>query len=384
VVFCFLAGGVLAAESPPRLLAAQIMVLEAQTPEELDKLLRQLATAGINCVILRVFQNYNDRPHRLIKPAAASGVYFRTKHAPVVADILTPFCRTAHKYKLRVFALMTTRSCGWKVAEDPSCQGYAYDLASDAAVAAYGLNIFSRRVRYWLADLYRDLARNDIDGILFQDDLVLRNTEGVSPEAKAAFFQDTGRRLEPKKLYQGITKYKGRYVAQRYTELFWSWCRWKNKKLLDLADMLRRAAKEENPRLRFGLNIYYETVVEPENGLAWYSQDLKAAVERRFDYYALMAYKRQIEAELGIKPEQALMVLEEMAKDMLQVVGEPQRVWFKLQVKDWRTRKPISPAEIELMLKAATSVGPVSLAYVPHEGNPPLKIISRYFTRPGS
>ena len=71
---------------------------------------------------------------------------------------------------------MTTRACDWLLEERPDLADLRYDSTLGKTLPTRRLNIFHPVVRRRLTEVFRDLARADIDGVLFQDDLVL--TEG--------------------------------------------------------------------------------------------------------------------------------------------------------------------------------------------------------------
>ena len=198
------AKSVAAEDKPTRLLAAQFLLIEASNFKQLTQTFIKLKQAGVNTIILRVFQNMGDRPHKLAKVHSELGVYFKTELAPVVDDLVTPISELAHKHGLKLFALMTTLQCDWKITQEPELQGSGYNMSHKLIHPITSLDPFKRQARYYLADLYRDLAACDIDGILIQDDLVLRNTEGFSPEAQTVFHRDMGFPLDPSKLFKGV------------------------------------------------------------------------------------------------------------------------------------------------------------------------------------
>jgi len=60
--------------------------------------------------------------------------------------------------------------------------------------------------------------------------------------------------------------------VKAYTDRFWSWVNWKNRWLMNVAQQLMLAAKESRPGLQFGINLYYEAVLNHSNGMAWFSR----------------------------------------------------------------------------------------------------------------
>ena len=168
-----------------------MLLFRGTTPAEIEANLARLKDAGVTTVFVRVFQNRGDRPLFYGgRPTAAVGVYFPTAAAPVVADNLAVVSAACRRLGLSVYAWMTTRACDWLLEERPDLADLRYDSAAGKVLPAGRLNIFHPVVRRRLTAVFRDLARADIDGVLFQDDLVLKAGEGFSPEAIEAYLED--------------------------------------------------------------------------------------------------------------------------------------------------------------------------------------------------
>ncbi|MHB8834293.1 MAG: poly-beta-1,6-N-acetyl-D-glucosamine N-deacetylase PgaB [Candidatus Methylomirabilia bacterium] len=344
--------------------------------------LARLKEAGVDTVFVRVFQNRGDRPLFYGgRPTAAVGVYFPTAAAPVVADDLAVVSAACRRLGLSVYAWMTTRACDWLLSERPDLADLRYDSAADKVLPAARLNIFHPVVRERLTAVFRDLARADIDGVLFQDDLVLKAGEGFSPEAVAAYLKQSGTAISPALLFDrppGAGE-AAIFSPDFYREPFWPWVAWKNRALLDLAQELMAAAREVRPGLRFALNMYYETVLNPRLALAWYAQDLRVARNRPFDYFSLMSYHRQIGRELSYTPDDAIAAIGVLSRQAAAAAGNPARVIVKVQALDWETRALIPAGEFDRALGAAAPG--VSLAFVRGLEEPDLEVIRRHFLK---
>ncbi len=181
--------------SPMR--AVQVMVFEGRTLKEVDRELARLKAAGVDTIILRVFHNKGDRYYHFVSSDEPSGVYFKTRHAPVVADVLSYVVDIAHKRGVKVFAWMTTRYADYGLTKTQSLRCRGYDVKKRRFVNCKGLDLFNDQALRHIENLYRDLANYDIDGILFQDDLILKYNEGFGKHATSLFMQQRGRRLRP-------------------------------------------------------------------------------------------------------------------------------------------------------------------------------------------
>ncbi|MBE9528549.1 MAG: tetratricopeptide repeat protein [Proteobacteria bacterium] len=336
----------------------------------------RLKASGLDTVIVRVFHNAGDRYYASADPVDGvwneTGVYFKTDHAPVIDDVLGPLVELAHANGLKIFAWMTTRYADYGLEHRSDLACGAYDLKKKRGVRCKGLDLFNEEAVEHLEALYSDLAEYAIDGILFQDDLVLRQTEGFGERAETLFEAEFGSAPAPERLY--ISKGPGRSVD--YTPLFWRWAAWKNARLLEVASRLKSVVKTKNPEARFAINLMYESVTNPPYALAWLSQDLTAAVEVGFDYYSIMAYHRQMESELNKRPIAIRGLIGKMVADATRTVKEPSKVLVKLQIVDWETGESVEDGEVTEILKEISHSLPVSLAVVPYRDDFPYSELS--------
>jgi len=368
---------------PDRMVAAQVSLFYCQNFRDVEETIRRLAEAGFNTLIVRVFHNQGDRPYRFTNPQHSSGVYFQTQYAPVVDDVLGPVARLAHQHGLRVFAWMTTRHANYGFESMDGLQAWRYHFETETLVPAKGFNIFRREVVARLEGLFSDLARYPIDGILFQDDLILRHNEGFSPEARELFLQDHGYSPEPWLLYGPPTSREdGRILPSSYTDRFWVWARWKNRKILSLAGKLMDAAREVKPDLQFAINLYYETVLDPDKGMAWFSQSLEAARGFPFDYFSIMAYHRQMREELNLTMDETLNLMPYLVERAVDMAGDPARVLVKVQVVDWNNSSLLPQEETKKVLKTVAKKPGIHIAIVPYQPDLPMGTLIHSLTHP--
>lgn len=349
--------------------AVQVMYFNGRSMDEIEDEMEVLASSGINTIIVRVFHNDGDTLYPHIKAGGVdadntgAGVYFKSAHSPVISDMLAGITERAHYHGLDVFAWMTTRYAdyGIELRDDLACR--SYDISTGDIVRCKGLDVFNEAVVERLSSIYSELASYDIDGILFQDDLVLRHTEGFGAHAADKYMEETGRVLSPKTLY--TPKSEGGGV--NYTPEFWRWASWKNKKLLGLTEELKRSAREVNPGIKFAINLMYEAVTNPGGSLAWLSQDLKKARDIGFDYYSIMAYHRQMGEELGKNHAEIKEMIATLVADAVDIVGEPGKVLIKFQTIDWNTGRLIPYGEVIGLVRSVRGMEDVSMAVVPYK-----------------
>ena len=368
--------------APPALRIAQVLLFNGTTPAEIEANLAALKAAGVTTVFVRVFQNRGDRPLFYGgRPTSAVGVYLPTAAAPMVADDLAVVSAACRRLGLSIYAWMTTRACDWLLEERPDLADLRYDSTLGKTLPTRRLNIFHPVVRRRLTEVFRDLARADIDGVLFQDDLVLKAGEGLAPEAIEAYLDESGTVVSPGLLFDrtAVGGTAGLFSSKVFREAFWPWAAWKNRALLDLAQELMATARAVRPGLRFALNMYYETVLKPRMALAWYAQDLGVARSRPFDYFSLMSYHRQIGRELSYIPDAAIAAIGVLSRQASAMVGNPARIIVKVQSLDWDTHALIPAPEFDRALGAAAPG--VSLAFVRGLEDPDLDVVRRHFQR---
>ncbi len=363
-----------------RILGAQILVFRSTDYAQVENSIKDLVAAGVNTLIVRAFQNRGDRIYRFARPRCTVGVYFKTTHAPVVDPVLTQIVALAHRYGLRVFAWMETRKMPLLLTDPKASRAISYRFESKSYGAVPQWSIFDKAVEKRLIGLYHDVALSGVDGILIQDDLVMRQNEDFSLQAVTLFEKETGKLLSPKNLYSKVFQDNtGYWCVPNYSDTFWQWACWKNQKLLDLARKLILSARGVNPEIKIAMNFMYESVTNPKNALAWLSQSLAEATRLPIDYYAIMAYHRQIREELRLSEEATYNKIAHMTATMLKLVDNPHKVLMKVQMADWKTRKQISPYEANQVFNRINSQGRVSLAFIPYSPTLPLNVIGHYF-----
>lgn len=348
----------------PILNAAQVFVLDGRYKNDVGAFFRQAKAKGVDTVFFRVFHNEGDRPHFGIAPACSSGVYFKTDVLCTVNDVLAPVIEAAHNNDIKIYAWMATRSLTGLKSTDNISEAFSPD---GFVVPGYGANIFRPNVRSALIRLFKDLAAYDIDGILFQDDFIIKYTEGADRDAKALFFAETGINAAPEIFFKGVKEYNGKKTFTGFKDEFYIWANWKAIHLAKFFAALKNAARSVNPEIALAVNVYYETPVYPEQGLAWYSQAIPVLMNAGADYLAVMGYHEQIDAELGgglIKTAEFIGNIAQSAAIIAS--GEAKRVIMKLQTASFlNVGKVVPQSEFDLVCSAVSKTSGISIAVVP-------------------
>ncbi len=282
------------------LIGAQISVLEEESWKACEKYFCELKERGYNTIILRVFHNRKDRFHNLVKEAGRKqnreGVYFNTDQAPVILDILTPACESAHRTGLKIFAWMTTLQANYVRNSRP--QVLSYDEKSGSIIREENLLAPTARENIdFLRKLFLDLAVYPIDGILLQDDLMLRHNQG--------FEQIDGTIIpNPKNLYQ-LTG-KNRTQISVYKPLFHRWRQQQALTLQHVANTIFTTCRSLKPALLCAQNIHYELLYNDDWGRDWFACTQESLAASQADYLMVMAYQERIRNELDLVTEKEL------------------------------------------------------------------------------
>lgn len=361
--------------APDTIRAIQVPIFEGHTYQEVEEEIKVLQEKGYNTLILRVFHNMGDRPYPFVSNPKLSGVYFKTAHAPVIEDILGKITEIAHKQGLKIFAWMTTRHADYGVEGEESLRCKAYYFRLRSIGNCRGLDLFNEEAVAHLERIYQDLSAYPIDGILFQDDLVLRHNEGFGEAAQRLYFKEYGKVFTPDGLYADAYPLANGKVRVRYDKDFWEWSSWKNKRLLRVAKRLMNVVKKNNPDVKFAINLMYESISNPRGALAWLSQSLDEALRADFDLYAFMVYHRQIQDELDMSYSDVIKFVTMMTKEAKKKI-HPDKVIMKIQIVDWNTSAVLPPEEIDDVLEGILKEGEINIALVPYAGQQHLKKLS--------
>jgi len=308
-----------------RIKAVQVLVLEAEGPDATRKWLQRHREMGFDTVIFRAFHLPGDRPHTGAGKVAAwqEGVYYPTRHAPVIKDILTGFVALCHEEGLKAYAWMVTRKARFGGPDLP--RDVVYSPSDNRFWETPDLDILNPAVYPYLRNLFLDLAATGVDGILLQDDLASRMGDGFSSVNLKLYAEQTGDPVPPYHHLEKVRSEDGRMYL-RASEQFEPWVRWKSSRINALARDLEDTVRLYNPGLRVALNLMYEAVTSPENGRLWLSQDLESALDNGPSYAALMLYHLQMQKELGIDLPQALKLVDRSLDSLAGRLDQRERV----------------------------------------------------------
>jgi hypothetical protein len=150
----------------------------------------------------------------------------------------------------------------------------------------------------FLMRLFADLASHPIDGILLQDDLMLRHNQGyklINNKVSPA----------PDKLYNFNPK--NHTQIESYKPYFNIWREQQSFTLQTLANQIFSACRRIKPNLICAQNIHYEIIYNPAWGRDWFAWTKAALKTSTADYLMIMTYQERIRKELELKSDNELI-----------------------------------------------------------------------------
>jgi len=345
----------LTTEKYDRLVGVQIFNFDPTYQNDLDSYFYELKSQNINCIIVRVFHNKGDRYHFSVNSDCDTGVYFKTNVACSIKDILPDIISHAKFYGIKVYAWMATRSLSFLKEEFGLEKRFTYKNKSEKG---YGVNIFDGRVRNKIIKLFRDLALYDIDGILIQDDFILKYNEGASAEAVKRFKVDCGQLATYNTLF---------YKNNTKKELFYIWNRWKTEQLNYFLDEIIMEVKKIDPGIDFAINIFYETPTMPAQALEWYSQSLNRIFNSNIKYYSIMLYHEQIAQEMKLNFLDTAMFINNTIRKLANDILNNERVIAKIQIRSFKDKSTFDVHEMNAICGIIQKYDNMSFFILPFE-----------------
>ncbi|MFW6147476.1 MAG: poly-beta-1,6-N-acetyl-D-glucosamine N-deacetylase PgaB [Thermodesulfobacteriota bacterium] len=333
-------------KSPVR--AAQIdmdLVYDPSSYEETDKklgeLIDRLVDMEINTVFLQAFADPKGT-------GDIKSVYFANRVLPVKADI---FSHAVHQMIIRdmtVYAWMPTLSIILPDKELNECLRVSelHEGIVRPSTSWYKrLTPFSPTVKDIVRILYEDLAaHSQIQGILFQDDAYLSNTEDFHPLALSAYKTAFGEDISPDKL-------------TRDPKLAMNWAHFKTKTLINFTKEMMEGVRKYRPEAKFARNLYAPVLTNPESEL-WFAQNYELSL-RDYDYVAIMAYPQMEEIE------HSYAWLRKLVSQAKQYPAWLEKTIFKVQAYNWNTEQWIEDHNLLEEIRSILAAGGRHVAYYP-------------------
>jgi biofilm PGA synthesis lipoprotein PgaB len=311
--------------------------------ENLGKLIDRLVAMNVNTVFLQAFADPDGTGN-------VRSVYFPNRVLPVRADI---FSHAVHQMIIRdmtVYAWMPTLSIelpGRELNERLKVMSTAGGRPVPTASWYRRLTPFSKEAVSLIRSMYEDLAaHSQIQGILFQDDAYLTDTEDFNPLATAKYKERFGNDL------LSVNWSENPQLADQ-------WARYKTEILMDLTASLAEGARRYRPQILLARNLY-SAVLEYQETERWFAQNYELFLEN-YDQVVVMAYPQMD----GIKRPSAW--LDSLVRKAKAVPGAMDKTVFKVQAYDWKNKAWIKEGVVLEELRDILSAGGRHIAYYPDD-----------------
>ncbi len=278
-----------------------------------------LREAGLAKAILRVFSD-DERN---------GGLYFSSGLFPVARPALDQWAGKYSAGPVPLWAWMGTRKFAWL--RDAGL--IDREWRAGEARPIHKLDLFNPRALELLVKLFGQLARQPIRGILIQDDLTLMQNEGFSSWGRACFASQARLEADPRRMLSRGSAHHG------------SWEDLKARRVGEVLARIVAACRDANPAIEIGLNVHYEAPLTPERARSWYAFDAAAASAAGVDLFYLMAYHRQMKAEMKLGEGDARIYFRLMLEAASRLWGP--KLVAKMQVRDWKSSEPIPLEELK-------------------------------------
>ena len=279
----------------------------------------RLSAAGLSKAILRVFSDDEKK----------GGLYFSSGLFPVVRPALASWQKDYADGTVPLWAWMGARKFAWL--DDDGLRDREWTGDGSRAIAK--LDLFNPQARELVVKLFVALARQGVQGILIQDDLTLLRGEGFSSWGRASFTRASGLDADPQRMLERGSAHQSA---------------WENLKAARVGETLKQivgACAAARPGIEIGLNVHYEAPLTPERARAWYAFDIDLANASGVDLFYLMAYHRQMKAEMKLDESGSRLYFRRMLEAALRLWGP--RLAVKLQVRDWKSSEPVPLDELK-------------------------------------
>jgi hypothetical protein len=279
----------------------------------------RLQAAGLAKAILRVFSDDEKN----------GGLYFNSGMFSLVRPALDQWAGEYSGKQVALWAWMGARKFVWL--GDAGLLDREWSARETRSIPK--LDLFNPQALELIVKLFGQLARQQVKGILIQDDLTLLRNEGLSIWGRASFSRASGLAADPRRM---LAKGSAHNLA------------WEDLKVRRVAETLSRivaACRAANAAVEIGLNVHYEAPLTAERARSWYAFDAQAAGESGVDLFYLMAYHRQIRTEMKLAEGDNRLYFRRMLEAALKLWGP--RLVVKLQVRDWQNSEPIPFEELK-------------------------------------
>ncbi|OPY06529.1 MAG: Poly-beta-1,6-N-acetyl-D-glucosamine N-deacetylase precursor [Syntrophaceae bacterium PtaB.Bin038] len=311
-----------------------------ESNRNLGLLLDRLVQMGVNTVFLQGFSDVGATGN-------VKSVYFANSVLPVELDFLSHAVNRIRSREMKVFVWMPALAYELPdpaLNEELKVREWKGGKPEVTSSWYRRLSPFDPRSLEAARKIFADLAaRVQFDGILFQDDAYLAETEDFHPAAVEAYRKRYGVSPDPQ-------------VLRADRELGAKWAAFKTEALDRYVDEIVKTVRAYRPGAAIARNLYSSVVTNPE-AARWFAQDFRKFL-KAYDYTVVMAYA----AMEGKKESRAWY------RELYRAAGgvdSASRLVFKLQAYDWKKEAWVDDRALKEDLTFLLALGARHVAYYP-------------------
>ena len=229
----------------------------------------------------------------------------------------------AHRQRVRVYAVVNLR----EELFDGDPRGWSdirFNADSGALRPSGSPDLLHPEFQETIKSASLDLATAGVDLIVFRFDPPSGPFDGFSRYGLDGFRRDFHHRLSPRTLFTSTGRQWTQDspgvvpVAQPRRGLapeFWRWAGWKNRKHLDILDGVMLEVRQQQPGVKFGIELHVDTMANPRRALVRYTEDFLESRQRVFDRFIVSVSKPGVHGVAESPIGQAAMKMTELLDD---------------------------------------------------------------------
>jgi len=339
--------------------------LPAKNAGDVEHYIAALAKLGYNALAVPAFHLSTEAPLFDVEPTGAAGAYFATTAAPVRADRLAELVVTAHKFKMRLIAVLPVRSLVAGLDEALLDRRWNAETRT-AAPDPLHADLFAAGALERLAALAADAAQAGPDAIWFGGDLAFAPDEGVSPGALAALQKTAPAVTDAAMIFIGLpTDAAGRIKQGGPSPAFAAFCEARARRALEALAAMAAAARRVHPSCRFAAIAPIEAVEDPIAGLRETGVDMDGLAKLPLDQVIVTIDPRVFQLARGLTRQKAYASLAAISARLLQTAVRHDRGVVVIRAQTIGAARALPAWEIAECLTNLLAAGPFGIALAP-------------------
>lgn len=295
---------------------------------------------------------------------------------PLTKNTLPHIVFLAHQAKLKLYIIMPMRTDPEALASHPGWEDTKYDLQSGALQPSGTLDLFNADVERYLSGVYRNVASFSVDGILFGNDTLYEDIEGMSRTASDAYRQRYKSDFDPGKAFARVDKADDFYRVVEYGEGYQNYTQLKQARLAELVKKIISVSREVNKDVRFAVPLRFAGYENQIGSLPEYSRTVTAFGTADPDYYWVVLPHRE---QAGLNYRKGMEAAARTAKIVTTSVKIPSRVILVLPMTNPSGRL-LAYTEIEEITEMVKKGGNLNIAYrLKNSTEVPLPLMRKLF-----